>query len=85
MQANISSKLLIACLQESTAVAMQRCDKHVSTATNQPATIEELSEVIFSVWSVLRIYIASSHEFQVNSANSWLAIRNCVCCNCSDL
>jgi hypothetical protein len=35
------------------AVAMQQHSNHVSAATNQDATMAELSEAVFSVWSVL--------------------------------
>jgi hypothetical protein len=42
--------------QEEVATATQWHGKHVSTAMNQKATIEELLEVVFSVWSALRLY-----------------------------
>jgi hypothetical protein len=37
------------------AIATQRCGKHVSVSRNKHSTIEELLEVVFSLWSVLRL------------------------------
>jgi hypothetical protein len=48
--------------QEESAIARQRHSKHVSTATNQCATVEELFEAVFSVWSILRLYIEDQQE-----------------------
>jgi hypothetical protein len=68
--------------------------KHVSTASNQDATIEELLEAAFYVQSMLRPYskdqreklvtqrsnlAVSSHELQVSSGSSLLAVRNLHC------
>jgi hypothetical protein len=41
--------------QEKVAVVRQRQGKHVSAATNQHATIEELLEVVFSMRSAPRL------------------------------
>lgn len=40
---------------EETAAARKRLEKHVSTATNMHATVEELLEAVFSMWSVPRL------------------------------
>jgi hypothetical protein len=37
------------------AIARQWHGKHISTATNEHATIEELLETVFSVWSMPRL------------------------------
>jgi hypothetical protein len=44
------------------AVDRQRISKHISAEMNQHATIEELLEVVFSVWSVLRPYNEDQQE-----------------------
>jgi hypothetical protein len=41
---------------EEMAVPRQWHGKHVSTATGTSETIEELWEVLFSVWSMPRLY-----------------------------
>jgi hypothetical protein len=38
------------------ATARHQCGKHISAAMNQHATIEELLESLFSVWSMPRLY-----------------------------
>jgi ribosome-interacting GTPase 1 len=48
------------------AIARQLHDKHVSMAMSKHATIEELSEMMFSVRSVLRLYSKDCHESKVN-------------------
>jgi hypothetical protein len=41
---------------EETAIARQRHGKHVSVAVDMHATVEELLEAVFSMWSVPRLY-----------------------------
>jgi hypothetical protein len=41
---------------EWTAVTRQWLNKHMSTAMDMHATIEELLEAVFSMWSMLRLY-----------------------------
>jgi hypothetical protein len=41
---------------EEIAVATEQIGKNTSVATDTHATIEELLEVMFSMWSVLRPY-----------------------------
>jgi hypothetical protein len=80
--------------QEGVVIARQQHGKHVSAAKNQHSTIEELLEVVFSVWSVPRLYsedqwnklvirrselAVSSHELHVSSGSSWSAMRNLHC------
>jgi hypothetical protein len=36
-------------------IAKQWCGKHISAAVNQRATVEELLEAVFSVWSTPRL------------------------------
>jgi hypothetical protein len=60
--------------QEEVAIATQWHDKHVSTAMNQQATIEELLEVVFSVWSALRLY-GEDQQQKLVSWRSELAVR----------
>jgi hypothetical protein len=62
----VSKKMKILCcdmmaesqtsLTRKATIARQGHDKHVSIAINQHATMEELLEVVFSVWSMLRLY-----------------------------
>jgi hypothetical protein len=37
-------------------------DKHVSLAIDTQVTVEELLEVVFSMWSVLRLYSKNNRE-----------------------
>jgi hypothetical protein len=61
-------------------VARQQLSKCISAAMNQHATIEELLEVVFSMQSLPRLYnedqqqLQFSHELQVSSGSSWLAM-----------
>jgi hypothetical protein len=48
------------------AIARQWCDKHVSTAMNKHAAVEELLEVVFSMWYMLRLY----NEHQLETSES---------------
>jgi hypothetical protein len=41
---------------------MQGRGKQISIAANQHATTEELLEMVFSVWSVLRLYSEAQRE-----------------------
>jgi hypothetical protein len=76
------------------AIVRQRHGKHVSAATNECTTVEELLEAVSSVWSMLRLHnedhldkpvslrsesAVSSHELQVSAGSSWLAVRNLRC------
>jgi hypothetical protein len=47
---------------EETTVARQPLYKQLSAAMDKHATIEELLEAVFSVWSVLRLYIEGHRE-----------------------
>jgi hypothetical protein len=63
------------------AIARQRHGKRASTATNQNTAIEELSEVTFFLWPMLRLYNkeqqqTDSHELQASIDSSWLDVRN---------
>jgi ribosome-interacting GTPase 1 len=46
--------------------ATQRRGEHVSAATNKHATIEELLETVFSVWSAPRLYSEDKREKQTH-------------------
>jgi hypothetical protein len=54
---------------------------NASAATNQHATTEEVLKAVFSVWSAQRLYskdqraTAISHELQVSSGSSCLAVK----------
>jgi hypothetical protein len=48
--------------QEHAAIARQQQSKHVSGATNQHMTIDELLELMFDVWSALRLYNEAQWE-----------------------
>jgi hypothetical protein len=48
--------------QAEVAIAKQWHGKHVSTAVNQHATIEELLEAVFSMQSVPRLYSEDQWE-----------------------
>jgi hypothetical protein len=52
--------------QEQVAGARQWHGKHVSAAMNNHATIEELLEVVFSIWSMPRLY-----SMYLTSEKSW--------------
>jgi hypothetical protein len=52
--------------QEEAAIARQRRHKRVSTSTNKHATVEELLEMVFSIWSVLRLYSEDQPEKSVS-------------------
>jgi hypothetical protein len=41
---------------EAAAIARQQHGKHIFTAKNQHATIQELPGAVFSVWSTSRLY-----------------------------
>jgi hypothetical protein len=43
--------------QKETTVARERLGKHVPVATDTQATIEELLEAVFSMWSVPRLIL----------------------------
>jgi uncharacterized protein YabN with tetrapyrrole methylase and pyrophosphatase domain len=49
-----------------TSSARQRHGKHVSAVTNNHATTEELSDVVFSMWSVSRLYKEDQWESLVS-------------------
>jgi hypothetical protein len=51
---------------ETTSIARQQHGKHVSAVTNNHATIEELLEVVISMWFVLRLYKDNQREFLVS-------------------
>jgi hypothetical protein len=59
--------------QEEAAIATQWHGKHVSTAMNLQATIKELLEVVFSVWSALRLY-SEDQQQKLVSRRSELAL-----------
>jgi hypothetical protein len=42
--------------KEGTAISRQLHGKDVSSTMNQQATIKEMLEAVFSVWSALRLY-----------------------------
>jgi hypothetical protein len=44
------------------AIARRQRGKDFSAATNQPATMDELLEAVFSVWSAPRIYSDDQSE-----------------------
>jgi hypothetical protein len=74
--------------QEEEVIMWQWSNKHIS------ATTEELLEVVFSVWSMLRLCsenqreklvsqrlesVVSSHKLHVSSDSWWLAMRILYC------
>jgi hypothetical protein len=80
--------------QEDAAIARQQRRKQVSAATNRHATIEELLEVVFSLWCMQRLYSEDQQEklvsrrsgsvvciceLQVRNGSLWLAMRNLHC------
>jgi hypothetical protein len=79
--------------KEKAAIARQRCGKHVSIASNQHATIQDLLEAVFRVVhpkaryqgpmgrvSQLEVGVdVSSFELQVSSGSLWLAMKNLHC------
>jgi hypothetical protein len=90
----VTWRLKAGIVKQEAAIASQQHIKHVPAAVNQHATIEELLEVVFPVWSVLRLcsqdqqekldswrseLAVSSRELLVSSGNSWLAMRNLHC------
>jgi tellurite resistance protein len=52
--------------------ARQQHGKHVSVATNKHAAIEELLEVVFSIWSSPRLY---SMDPATEKSWSWISKR----------
>jgi hypothetical protein len=55
------------------AFARQQLDKHMSTVTDTHAAVEELLEIMFSVWSLPRLYREDTQEKLVAlSSQSWL-------------
>jgi hypothetical protein len=48
------------------AIARQWHDKHVSAATNKRAAVEELLEVVFSMWYMLRLY--NKHQLKASES-----------------
>jgi hypothetical protein len=56
---------------EEVAIARQWLSRHISAATNQHVTIAELMEVVFSVWSMLKLYSEGQNEKLV----SWRNLR----------
>jgi hypothetical protein len=79
--------------QEEVAIARPWCGNDLSTATNQHAIIEELLEVVFSVWFAVRQYSKDQREklmrwgqsrrlirkLQASSGSTWLAVRSLHC------
>jgi hypothetical protein len=61
--------------QEEAAVARHWRGKHVSAATNQHATIEELLEAVFSVQSVPGLY--SKDQWEKSVSQSVSVVRSC--------
>jgi hypothetical protein len=47
--------------------------KHVSLSTNTPTTIEDLWEVVFSVWPALMLY-DEDHQDKLGSCESAVAV-----------
>jgi hypothetical protein len=50
------------------AIAGQWCVNHVAAALNKRATIKELLEAVFSIWSMLRLYNMDKRE-------KWVSLR----------
>jgi hypothetical protein len=48
---------------EEMAFARLQLDKHMSAVTDMHATIEELLEIMFSMWSMARLYVVCSKSF----------------------
>jgi hypothetical protein len=48
--------------QDQAAGTRQRRGKHVSAVTNQHATVDEVLEVVFYMWSVPRPYITRTSK-----------------------
>jgi hypothetical protein len=60
------------------AVAMQLRGKHISAATNQHATTEELLEVVSTMWSMPRLY---NEEQRGKLGEGWiwqLVVLSCI-------
>jgi hypothetical protein len=51
----------------------QRHSKHVSMSTNTPTTGEDLWELVFSVWSALRLYNEDQRD-KLGSCESGVAV-----------
>jgi hypothetical protein len=65
--------------QEEEAIARQWRCKHVSAATNQHATVEELLEALFSVRSVPTLYSEDQREKLVRRGRSrQLLVLSCI-------
>jgi hypothetical protein len=81
-------------VEQEAATARQWRGIHVSEETNRHAKTKELLKVVFSALSAPRVYTkdqweklnsrklgsaVSSHELEVSSGSSWLAVKNLHC------
>jgi lipid-A-disaccharide synthase-like uncharacterized protein len=63
------------------AAARQQHGKHVSVEMSKHATVEELSEMMFSMRFMLRLYSKDCHEssqLSVRGWSQWLAVLSCI-------